>query len=74
MFGRTILWCAATAMTLVVAGCAQDQSAKTKPNPLLKGYAPWTAPATDTMVDLWYLGCTPEEFDRYWLASPERVK
>ena len=65
-----MIGCAAVAGVMLTCGCAEQESAREYRNPLLKGYEPWTAPATDTMVDLWYLGSTPEEFDRYWLATP----
>jgi hypothetical protein len=61
---------ASTAL-LLTSGCSEQQQKKwtwnPPPDPRLQGYKPWEAPATDTLVDIWYLSATPEEFDRYWL-------
>jgi hypothetical protein len=68
MAWRSLLLAATIGAMALMCGCANNESPRPPGNPLLRGYTPWAAPATDTLVDLWYLGCTPEEFDCYWLT------
>ena len=72
MLARFILLAIGVGAAVVLGGCADQGPRRMTGDPRLKGYEPWTAPATDSMVELWYLTATPEEFDRYWIASPPR--
>ena len=70
MHARLILVAMGLVAAIALGGCADQGSGRVAGDPRLKGYEPWTAPATDSMVELWYLTATPEEIDRYWLTPP----